>query len=239
MASVDSFFRTFNTKLEAPVRTHLKSVYASLTMSILSATGGAYVHMYTNLLRGGGLIFGLLGLGLALALHATPDNGKNRGQRLGMLLGFAFLTGLGTGPLLDMAVRINPSIVPNAFMLASVIFAAFSGAAMFAPDGQYLALGGTLISALSALFWLSLANLFFQSAMIFQAYIWISLLVFCGFVVYDTQLIVEKARRGDKDFIAHSLDLFIDFVQLFRKIMILLMQKEERNNRDSRNNKRR
>ena len=54
-----------------------------------------------------------------------------------MLLGFAFLTGLGTGPLLDMAVRINPSIVPNAFMLASVIFAAFSGAAMFAPDGKH------------------------------------------------------------------------------------------------------
>ena len=34
-----------------------------------------------------------------------------------------------------------------------------------------------------------------------------------------------QARRGDKDFIAHSLDLFIDFVQIFRKVLILLMQK--------------
>ena len=27
------------------------------------------------------------------------------------------------------------------------------------------------------------------------------LLLFCGFVLYDTQLIVEKRRRGDKDFV--------------------------------------
>ena len=43
--------------------------------------------------------------------------------------------------------------------------------------------------------------------------------------MFDTQLIIRKARNGDKDFIAHSLDLFIDFVQVFRKVLILLMQK--------------
>ena len=30
-------------------------------------------------------------LGLALGLHFTPDNGKNRGQRMAMLLGFGNL----------------------------------------------------------------------------------------------------------------------------------------------------
>ena len=43
--------------------------------------------------------------------------------------------------------------------------------------------------------------------------------------MFDTQVIIRKARNGDKDFIAHSLDLFIDFVQIFRKVLILLMQK--------------
>ena len=55
MATVDGLFNSINTKLEAPVRTHLKSVYACLTMSIMSAAGGAYTHMFTNLLRGGGI----------------------------------------------------------------------------------------------------------------------------------------------------------------------------------------
>ena len=43
--------------------------------------------------------------------------------------------------------------------------------------------------------------------------------------MWDTQMIMEKRRRGDKDFIAHSLDLFIDFMQVFRKVLVLLMQK--------------
>ena len=34
--------------------------------------------MFTDLLRGGGIVFSLLGAGLALGLFFTPDNGKNR-----------------------------------------------------------------------------------------------------------------------------------------------------------------
>lgn len=101
---------------EAPVRSHLKNVYASLACSIFSAAAGAYVHLFTGLLQvswtswqiflaviinnlffiffqGGGLLLALAGFGLAMSLHMTPDNGKNRGQRMAMLLGFAFLSG--------------------------------------------------------------------------------------------------------------------------------------------------
>ena len=112
--------------------------------------------------------FALLGAALAFGLFFTPDNGKNRGLRLSMLLGFAFFSGLGMGPLLDMAVRINPTIVPNALLMSTMIFASFTGVALFAPDGHYLFLGGTLLSGLSTLFWLGLINLFFQSQLLFQ-----------------------------------------------------------------------
>lgn len=47
----------------------------------------------------------------------------------------------------------------------------------------------------------------------------------CAFVLYDTQLIMEKRRNGDKDFIAHSVDLFIDFIGIFRRLLIILAQK--------------
>jgi FtsH-binding integral membrane protein len=235
-ATIDGFFNTFNSKIEAPVRTHLKSVYACLAMTILSAATGAYTHLFTNLLRGGGFLLSLLGLGCGLGLFMTPDNGKNRLTRFGLLLGFGFFSGLGTGPLLDMAIRINPGLIPNAFLLSGMIFACFSGAALFAPDGSYLYLGGTLLSGLSTLFWLGFLNLFFQSQLIFQVYLWGGILLFCGFIMWDTQMIIEKRRRGDKDFIAHSLDLFIDFMQIFRKVLILLMQKEERSNKKNRRN---
>ena len=120
-ATIDGFFNTFNTKFDAPIRSHLKSVYACLAMTIMSATAGAYTHLFTNLLRGGGILYALLSMGLVMGLLATPDNGKNRSTRIGLLLAFAFFSGLGTGPLLDMALRINPSIIPNAFMMSGII----------------------------------------------------------------------------------------------------------------------
>ena len=49
-----------------------------------------------------------------------------------------------------------------------------------------------------------------------------------GFVCYDTQLIVHRFEMGDRDFIYHSLDLFTDFVSLFRKILIILTDDELR-----------
>ena len=54
---------------------------------------------------------------------------------------------------------------------------------------------------------------------------WISLGVFCGFVMWDTQMIILKKRRGDGDFIGHSLELFIDFIQIVKNIIVLLINK--------------
>ena len=89
-----------------------------------------------------------------------------------------------------------------------------------------------LSSGLSMLCVLSLANIFARSMVVFNIQLYLGLLVFCGFVVFgmlqhhhtlnihinshinshiftDTQLIVEKAIQGDKDFVSHSLELFI------------------------------
>ncbi|PSN29679.1 hypothetical protein C0J52_27830 [Blattella germanica] len=93
MASIQGFLRSFNNKMEEPVRQHLKNVYACLTMSTVAAGVGAYIHMYTQLLSAG-LLTVLGSIGLLMALMATPDNGKNRRLRLGYLIGFAFFSGI-------------------------------------------------------------------------------------------------------------------------------------------------
>ena len=58
-----------------------------------------------------------------------------------------------------------------------------------------------------------------------QANVYIGLAVMCGFVVYDTQKIIEKRRRGDEDFIMHSCELFMDFLSIFKNILIILTKK--------------
>ncbi|XP_011494613.1 PREDICTED: bax inhibitor 1 [Ceratosolen solmsi marchali] len=228
--TLNSFVNSFSHRLEAPVRQHLKNVYGCLSLSTVSAAAGAYVHMYTNFLQAG-LLSTLGTLGLIFALICTPDNGKNRSLRLGYLLGFAFLTGFGMGPLLANVISVDPSIVLTALIGTTVVFVSFSISSLLSEQGRWLYLGGTLMSALNIMVLLSLGNILFRSQMIYQIHFYLGLLVMCGFIIYDTQLIVEKNRMGSKDYIAHSLDLFIDFINVFRHLLVILTQKEQRNNK--------
>lgn len=230
MATLQSFFNSFNSKIEEPVRHHLKNVYACLTISTLAAAAGAYVDVYTNILSNSFLTF-VATLGFIIALHLTKDNGKNTLMRLSFLLGFSFCTGLGLGPLIEHVIVLDPRIIVTAFMTTSVIFVSFSLSALFAERGSWLYLGGTITSLLSTLCLFSLASLFFGTNAFFQLSLYLGLVLMCDFVLYDTQLIMEKRRMGDKDFIIHSVQLFIDFVGIFRRILIILAQKE--NNKKS------
>lgn len=182
--------------------------------------------MFTEILSASFLTV-LATTGLLLTLLCIPDNDKNRKLRIGLLLGIAFFSGMGMGPLLEIVVQINPQIVMTSFVGTAVLFACFSAAALTARRGQWLYLGGTLMTLLASLIVLSLANIFLGSQLIFQAYLYLGLFIMCGFVLYDTQLIIEKRLAGDKDFVTHSIDLFIDFIGIFRRLMVILSQKEE------------
>lgn len=58
-----------------------------------------------------------------------------------------------------------------------------------------------------------------------QFELYFGLILFCGFILFDTQLIVEKFKSGNNDFIWHSVDLFLDFVNIFRRLLVILASK--------------
>ncbi|KAJ8969687.1 hypothetical protein NQ317_014232 [Molorchus minor] len=225
--SVQTFLNSFNNKLEQPVRQHLKNVYACLGMSTMAAAVGASVHIFTDILQAG-FISAIGSLIFLFLLLSTPDNnGKGIGLRVGYLFGFTFLMGVGMGPLLEHVFLVDPSIIVTAFFATSAVFVCFSICALLSERGKWLYLGGTLMSILTTLMVLSLANIFFGAMWVYQLQLYVGLLAFCGFVLFDTQVIIEKRRMGNKDFIGHSLDLFIDFVGIFRRLVIILTQKEQ------------
>lgn len=222
----DSFFNTFNRKMEPEIQNHMKNVYSCVAVATLAAGIGGYVHVFTGLLQGG-LLSALGSLGFMIALLSTKDDGKNRATRLGFLVSFAFLSGLGLGPLLDVAIAVEPALIPTAFLATCLIFACFTLASMLTDHHKWLYLGGTLMSLLSIMIVMAFLNIFMGSYIMFKAQIYLGLAVGCAFILFDTQLIMEKRRRGDQDYIWHSVCLFMDLVQVFRYLLIILADKEK------------
>lgn len=233
---VDGFFKSLDRKLEPPVKSHLKQVYSTLAMATFVAALGSYVHLFTDL-ASGGIMASLGALGFGLAITMTPDTGKNAQKRLYFLMGFAGCTGLALGPLLEIAMYMNPRIIPMSLISTSLVFASFSLSSIFSSHHKWLYLSGGLMSLLSVMMLTSIINLFIGSYLLYQAQLYLGLIVFCIFVMYDTAVIIEKRRMGDTDHIKHAMLLFTDLVEIFRTLVVLLIQKERNRSNNTRGNR--
>jgi len=52
--------------------------------------------------------------------------------------------------------------------------------------------------------------------------------MFMGYIIFDTQMIIEDAHSGRKDFVAHALELLIDFVGVFVRLLIILQRNAQK-----------
>jgi FtsH-binding integral membrane protein len=211
---------------------HLYRVYLSLLLCVLAASCGAAVAMFYRL--SGDLSFlGMMG-GMGMLMWINFDSKKEKVQRrMALLCAFGFFEGLSVGPLLYAAAFIDPALIVTAFLGTVAVFACFTASAVISKRRSYLYLGGMLGSAVTLMLVLSLANMFFRSVNIFLVELYGGLLIFSGYVVFDTQLILEKAEYGSKDVVGHAVTLFIDFVGIFVRILIILI----RNNSGRSNNR--
>jgi FtsH-binding integral membrane protein len=175
----------------------------------------------------GGTITSLVAVGFMVWL-AAEQNKFYTEKRVGILLGFGFFKGMSIGGLIELAIHLESSaLVFTALVGTTAVFACFALAAMISPRRSYLYLGATLGSAISLMFWGSIVNIFFNSYFFFNVQLYAGLLIFVGYVVYDTQLIIEKAGAGSKDVCWDAAELFIDFVAIFVRILIILLKNSQ------------
>lgn len=207
------------------VQNHLKQVYLSLCCALVASAAGVYLHIIWNI---GGLLtlFGCIG-SIAWLLSTPPHQEQ---KRVSLLMAAAMFEGASIGPLIDLAIQVDPSILVSAFVGCSLAFGCFSAAAMLARRREFLYLGGLLSSGISILFWLHFAaSIFGGSAALFKFELYFGLLVFVGYIVVDTQDIIEKAHFGDLDYVKHALTLFTDFAAVFVRILIIMLKNAEKN----------
>jgi len=220
-------FTGLGDKLEKDVKSHLKNVYTTLTLCLVTAVVGVVANWLFNL-HNFHLLFTLGTFGLIFALHSTLPVRENEKKRLTYLFALSFLVGMSTAPLVQYVAIDDPSIVFNAYLITMAVFGCFSLAALYADSKKFLGLGGFLSSALIVLL---ITSFFSRYEAVHSLVLWGGLCISSLFILYDTQLICEKRKHGDTDYIKHTLELFIDFVNVFRYLLIILKERSDNDRR--------
>lgn len=213
--------------IKPATKEHLTRVYATLAAMVFVSAIGCYAHVAYHV---GGGWSGLVALGLLIWLQCCDR--RDEQKRMAILTGFCVFEGLSVGPLVDQSLYLDPSIVVTAFLGATSIFLCFTAASLFSKKRSLLYLGSMLGSALGVMLMLSLVNMFFfRSVTFWYAELYVGLLVFAAYVAFDTQCIIVRSEQGDNDYIMHAQSLFVDFVQLFIRLLVILNDKENRKRR--------
>jgi FtsH-binding integral membrane protein len=214
--------------LSAEIQQHLVKVYSTLVVLIAFSAIGCISAMYLNISQGIGVL-GTLATVIYLTVFTSYEPFKSQNTRLATVCAFGFFEGVTLSNLIAHTLEVDPNILTIAFLATLTIFACFSGAALLSKRREYLYLGGVLSSATSMLLMMSLFNIFFRTSFVPWVHLYGGLLMFIGYVVYDTQVIIERASMGitGQDYIAHALELFIDAVAIFVRILVILLKKDE------------
>ncbi|EFN54542.1 hypothetical protein CHLNCDRAFT_56207 [Chlorella variabilis] len=220
------------TNLSPAVRSHLQQVYLTLAVALCLSAAGVYVSAVTGFAQGLGILGFLVSVPWMMSVPSVPATlGKRR-----VLFGTAALSqGLLVAPLVRATLALHPGVLFTAFAGTAGVFACFSAAALLSPRRHFFYLGGLLSSVLSTFMVMRLATWFFGGgALLFQAELYLGLVVFSGYVVYDTQVIVERCEAGVVDPLKDAFNLFVDFVAIFVRLLVILLKNAESKERRER-----
>lgn len=151
-----------------------------------------------------------------------------------LLYTIGYSKGLFIGDLVSITNKINPDIVNISLTLTIVIFSTLSLLSLNFRNRFSLYLGGILFSCLNCMV---IFNLFqyafdiFPLDFVINVDVYFGILLFCIYVFYDTQKIIYDANRNDKDSTYHALTLFIDFINIFIRLLVhMIKSKKDKKN---------
>lgn len=143
--------------------------------------------------------------------------------------------------MVDQLLGVDPQAVLIALVATLLAFVSFTASAVASPRRSQLYLGGFLGTLLLVSAFLGLANAFFQNSQLFMTEIYLGLFIFCGYILYDTQMIIERAdmySETEPDAVAPAVQLYTDFLAIFVRMLVILgrrRQEDEERRRRRRN----
>ncbi len=198
----------------------IRKVYALFFAATLFAIGGvwlglsfepllqfAYEHPFIMFFI---MIGGVLG---AQAVRHVP------GLNLAALFGFTTLTGVVISPLIHFVLASNPGSILAAGVLTVGIFGGLT-AYVFVSKKDFSFMRGMLMTGLIVVILAGVVNIFLGASALGFAVAAATLLLFSGFVLYDTSNIIR--RYPTNEYVAGALDLYLDAFNIFLALLRIL-----------------
>ena len=196
--------------------TFIKKVYSLLAMSMGTAAVGAYLGSGPLLLLVAPNMMLFFILQFALIFFASFASRKP-GLNMVALFSFTTVSGLTLGPLL---YQVGPSIAAEAFALTAITFAGLSLYVVYSKK-DFSFMSGFLMTGLIVVIVGGLLNMFFiQSGMMHFVMSGASVLLFSGFILYDTSNILRY--YGTDEYVSATLALYLDILNLFIALLSIL-----------------
>lgn len=142
-----------------------------------------------------------------------------KGINLLALFGFTTLMGLLLSPLLAVLAINNPKSIVQSGVLTLGIFGGLTVYA-FVSKKDFSFMKGMLTVGLTVVVLSVILNLFIASSAFSFGIAVASLLLFSGYVLYDTQQIIH--RYPTNEYVAGALDLFLDVYNIFLALLRIL-----------------
>ena len=196
--------------------TFIKKVYSLLAMSMGTAAVGAYLGSGPLLLLVAPNMMLFFILQIALIFFASFA-ARRPGLNMVALFSFTTVSGLTLGPLL---YQVGPSIAAEAFALTAITFAGLSLYVVYSKK-DFSFMSGFLMTGLIVVIVGGLLNMFFiQSGMMHFVMSGASVLLFSGFILYDTSNIMRY--YGTDEYVSATLALYLDILNLFIALLSIL-----------------
>lgn len=209
------------------VQQHLQDVTATMALYIASFVSSIMIGLtFDPSWWGVMMIFSLIGsIGAAVGTIASSGNKR------WISCGVPIFLGLGTVPMIAITSLIDEAIIIYSGIGTVLIFLVLHLHAVKAPVGQYSNMGGLLYSSLTTLIYVSIFSMIFSLDMLETFELIAGLLLFCGFIAYDTNMMVTRAyhcefteEQREMIIIFDAMNLFLDAVNLFVRLMRLFMK---------------
>ena len=221
---------------EKGLQDYLHKIYGTTALSVAAALGVSKLSIASGfaLTNPMGAVFGglILSIGGIVGFSFSKTNIYYNKEGLPqventplrkLLYGSAITgSGLSISPFIFQMSVVNPLIIPGAVLLTSGVCAGASLFALMKPKGSLLRLGGPLLGGCISLIGISIAApLIGNPAFMSFAHslnLWGGTALFTAFMAYDTHVAIQMYEDGNPDYLGCSLNMFINFMALLRRM---------------------